>query len=268
MSEQKIVYVNKEISSYDDDFIGMASQVESIEAAIEEGASMIGVIADYGSGKSSIGELIDGRKKFNDVIKVNMWDCLRENHNVSPPQQQNKEEEDNILNMDKSFLYQISTNSGNQNLARHVNKRLSSNTGFISFTLKSKTFWIYFISALILVTIGLLVTSSTFSFKLEDWVVNNNIGVFAYIMAIVILLVGLRKGSIAFSSWRSEGEHNLDTADIFSIYSEIVEIIAKKKKRIIIIEDLDRIDDSQVVLTFLKEIYRYNSLASKRKNKN
>ena len=264
MSEQKIVYVNKEISSYDDDFIGMASQVESIETAVEEGASIIGVIADYGSGKSSIGELIDGRKKFNDVIKVNMWDSLKENRNSSPPQHQNKEE-DNILNMDKSFLYQISTNSGNQNLARHVNKRLSSNTGFISFTLKSKIFWLYFIGALILVTLGLLVTSSTFSFKIKEWVVNNNIGVFAYIVAIVILLVGLRKGSIAFSSWKSEGEHNLDTADIFSIYSEIVEIIAKKKKRIIIIEDLDRIDDSQVVLTFLKEIYRFSSLASKNK---
>ena len=67
-------------------------------------------------------------------------------------------------------------------------------------------------------------------------------------MAIVILLVGLRKGSIAFSSWKSEGEHNLDTADIFSIYSEIVEIIAKRKKRIIEDYEFERVSDNKDLL--------------------
>lgn len=261
MENERIVFVNKEITSYDDDFIGMSSQVESIEVAVKEGASLIGVIADYGSGKSSVGELIDGRKKFDSVIKINMWDSLREKKTI--PTQSQKVDEDSILAMDKSFLYQMAANSGNRNLARHVNKRLSSNTGFISFTLKSKAFWWYFLGALLFVVFGLLVTSSTFSFKIANWVVSNEFGMVAYLCAIVVLLLGLKKGSIAFSSWKSETEHCLDTADIFSIYSEIVEIIAKKKKRIVIIEDLDRVNDSQIVLTFLKEIYRFNSLTSK-----
>lgn len=49
-----IVFVNKPISSVEDDAIGFSTQVDTIYEAIDNGSTMIGLIADYGSGKSSV----------------------------------------------------------------------------------------------------------------------------------------------------------------------------------------------------------------------
>lgn len=48
-----IVFVNNPVKRQKDDIVGFDSQVETLACAIESGANMIGVIADYGSGKSS-----------------------------------------------------------------------------------------------------------------------------------------------------------------------------------------------------------------------
>ena len=48
-----IVFVNNPIKLAEDDVIGFLDQVEMISCAIDDGeASMIGVIADYGTGKA------------------------------------------------------------------------------------------------------------------------------------------------------------------------------------------------------------------------
>lgn len=61
MTEQQVVYINQEISSEEEDLIGINSQVESIKSAVDQGAKMIGIIADYGTGKSSVVELFNNR---------------------------------------------------------------------------------------------------------------------------------------------------------------------------------------------------------------
>ena len=59
---EPIVFVNKPIDSHSNDIVGFSSQVEMICNAIEqEGATMIGIIADYGTGKSSMTQLIKQR---------------------------------------------------------------------------------------------------------------------------------------------------------------------------------------------------------------
>ena len=77
MKKKSLIYVNKEIESADEDFIGFSAQVDSIADAIDNGASMVGIIADYGSGKSSVGELLEAKKQFKKPIRVNMWDSLK-----------------------------------------------------------------------------------------------------------------------------------------------------------------------------------------------
>ena len=51
MEEEKIVYINKTVDDVNKDYLGIEPQVDSIIAAVDNGAKMIGVIADYGSGK-------------------------------------------------------------------------------------------------------------------------------------------------------------------------------------------------------------------------
>lgn len=133
MKKKSLIYVNKEIESADEDFIGFSAQVDSIADVIDNGASMVGIIADYGSGKSSVGELLEAKKQFKKPIRINMWDSLK---NVK----QNQLDENALISLDKSFLYQVAYNSRKKGLARHVNKRLNKSNGFISFTLKSWKF--------------------------------------------------------------------------------------------------------------------------------
>ena len=46
---EPIVFINKPATSYLEDVVGFKSQVETIHKAIDNGANMIGVIADYGT---------------------------------------------------------------------------------------------------------------------------------------------------------------------------------------------------------------------------
>ena len=52
MPYEPIVFVNKPISNIDDDIVGFRSQIETIKEAIDSGADMIALVADYGAGKS------------------------------------------------------------------------------------------------------------------------------------------------------------------------------------------------------------------------
>lgn len=279
MKKDSLVYVNTEIKSSEEDIIGFSAQVDSIADAIENGASMVGVIADYGSGKSSIGELLEAKKQFKTPIRVNMWDSLKQVKKDNK-QKGNKEEEfedGDLSSLDKSFLYQVALNSGKKHLARHVNKRLDKSNGFISFTLKSLKFWLYFFFAAIFIAIGIILQASDFSLdiplaisnKIINLNINNKISLVGYLIAIIILLFGLRDGSVAFSSWKSEREKPFDSSDVFSIYSEIIDCIRPKKfcpwskKRVIIIEDLDRLgkEDIGLITNFIKEVYRFSSLS-------
>lgn len=80
-----IVFVNNPVKSQKDDIVGFDSQVETLACAIESGANMIGVIADYGSGKSSLTDILSEslkkRKKITKPIKINLWDCLQKKRN-------------------------------------------------------------------------------------------------------------------------------------------------------------------------------------------
>ena len=110
-----VVYINKEIQKSEEDYVGFSAQADAIVDAVNGGAKMIAVVADYGCGKSSLVELVSQKKQFDKPITVNMWDSVggvKEGIN----------NEDNLTPLEKSLLYQIALHSNNKHLARHVNK--------------------------------------------------------------------------------------------------------------------------------------------------
>ena len=128
-----IVFVNNPIKLAEDDVIGFLDQVEMISCAIDDGeASMIGVIADYGTGKSSITEMLKEKyvkAGYPEPIKINMWDSLSE-----PNDSQNNNSNNQVSDLTKSFLFQLA-NGHDGKLGSYVNKLLSKNYGIISFAL-------------------------------------------------------------------------------------------------------------------------------------
>ena len=72
---KSIIFMNKPIAESDVDVIGISSAVDAVENAIDNGAKMIGVIAEYGAGKSSLTEMLN-RDSEKEQIKINLWDSL------------------------------------------------------------------------------------------------------------------------------------------------------------------------------------------------
>lgn len=274
---EPIVFMNSPISDESNDVIGINSAVQSIKKATNEGATMVGVIADYGSGKSSLTEILSSDKEtYGKSIYINMWDSLTDNTGTP-----NNTVEVNSLK--KSFVYQLATGIS-EHCAQYVNRRLNKNFGILSFSVNSWGFWgcaipaalMYFIfSALSLLKIEDIEkalapligkfeesTISTFS------VCAKASAPFFLILGIVLAIIGLRKTSIAFSHWKTENRRETDVNDIFEVYSFLYKKLQKsKRKRLIIVEDLDRISNKEIVINFIKEIYRFNSLSAKKPQK-
>ena len=261
MNNNSIVFVNSPVSSKNEDVIGFNDQVNTIINAINENATMIGIIADYGTGKSSMTEMLkekyvsEGNPK---PIKINMWDSLT------------KEDEQNSQNavsvLTKSFLFQLA-NGYNRHLGSHVNKMLSRNYGSISFSsnhyVRFFTFLILSLVCFALFRIGGISGTGVMKY-LPEWFEGcasfyKLVSPAFLVLLIVFAVIGIKNICIAFSHWKMPANRNPEISDVFDIYRLIIEEIKPKKgkKQLILIDDLDRIQSKDIVIEFLKELYRF-----------
>lgn len=274
-----VVYINKPINEIQNDVLGIKTQLNRIDMAIEEGANVIGIIGDYGTGKSSLIELL--KNKYQKPIIINMWNNVS---NISEKDENNKNNE--INNLTRNFLFQMAIGE-NAKFAQYISKKMSKNYGILSIIKSGKKFWCNFIWAIIFGTI--YKTAENLPNSIYDSALykslNNAYGVnffpdgffqdtiyvlygivvnFYILFAIVALIFAIKailKTTIVFSLWDSQGKRVPDTTDIYDMYLEIAQrILENDSKRIVIIEDLDRINDIDNIKEFIKEIYRFNNI--------
>ncbi len=267
-----IVFMNTPVSSRNDDVIGIGSAVNSIKRAIKNDANLIGVIADYGAGKSSLTETLS-KKSCGKAIHINMWDSISKLNDSSKT-----DESINLLT--KSFVFQLASGVS-EHCARHANKRLSKNYNIFSFSISSWEFWIWAIIAAVfyvvfsgisLLTVEEIEKVVNSILSTEDILIKTSLAVIFkasapafMVLGIIFAIVGFRKTSIAFSKWKSESIREPEINDIFEAYLFIhKKLLRIFHHKIIIIEDLDRIKDKNLVIGFLKEIYRFSMLPKKR----
>lgn len=186
-----------------------------------------------------------------------------------------------ISALTKSFLFQLASGISD-NIAKHVNRRLSKNYGIISFSISSRVFWLW--AALAAIAYVFFATIS----GIEADTINNlfksiNPGTkentllwwtsfvkysspLFMVAGMVFAVIGLRSTSIAFSHWKAQNTREPEINDVFEVYIYIYKkLLSRNQHRLVIIEDLDRIDRKNLVVGFLKEIYRFNSLPQKTK---
>lgn len=200
-----IVFINKPANSYSQDVVGFKSQIETIYQSIENGANMIGVIADYGTGKSTISDILISEVLNNEhqysVIRINMWDSIS-----------NKPNNNDISDLTKSFLYQLANGNNDANgiskLSRYISKRMSKNFNTISFSTISTKLWKSGIGAAILYALYRVFSQENVGFLSE----NSNIFLkvakdfhpFFIVLAVVAVVYGILDTSIAFSNWKRQ----------------------------------------------------------------
>lgn len=253
------VILNQPIESEENDWIGVSSYVDNLADAIDGGAKMIAVTSDFGSGKSSLISMykkryasktisIHWRPKY--VYTINMWEALGEN---------TTRDKVSVIDLHKSFLFHL-INQLSSTKGSYISKRLSKNYGLFSLESSSILKNVFLVIMVLTFVIGETLrrfgeeVGNVLSFE------QNYIQVFmfiAYVLGVVCALLVLFRSDFIFSSSKSEGNRELDENIVIDYYNHEVHYKKFFRHYILVIEDLDRIDDLNLVKGFLKEIHKY-----------
>lgn len=269
-----IIFQNKPITSEEKDLFDYSYQKQVLESAIENDARIIGIVGDYGTGKSSITKLLEKsrRKKLDTIVNINLWGQFSEDF-----------KDNNSLI--KSFLFQLAyaNKKENSHFAQYINARFNKNNGKIGFSIATrKIFFLLFFAAIFIL---LFFTFNSITIKVPSITEKDkflNASLWEQILAVlsygryILLVIGFSFVTWAaglaaptFTTWKSEGNYIPDNSDYYEIYLRIIKrlinapfpkLIFRKiinKKFIIFVDDLDRTSNKSIVVEFLKEIYKY-----------
>lgn len=265
------LFLNTPIASLGNDVVGVETHVEKLDMAIDAGATMIAITSPFGAGKSSVIELLQkkrgektGDRKYRRLhgkerfIETSMWSHLGE------PQ------EESCSDLHRTFVYQLASQIAPQK-GSYVNRRLSRNYGLLRLYANSRIHWVLTMAAILLGALGW--TVHTFDEKLRElipWLEGKTDILSAALLlgAVLSAVFVLIRADIIFSSNKSEGERTVEGDEIIDIYrTELLKPRYLRWKRwmkwrkgtryIVVIEDLDRTDNPDVVLQFLKELRKY-----------
>ena len=257
ITKKSLVFMNTPITTETDDVIGFSTQVEKLDSAIESGGQMLAITSPFGAGKTSVVELLQDKYKdslHKQIIKIPMWTHLSGNN----------QPDGSTTELHKGFVYQTISQI-NWRRGIYVSRLLNPNFGLLKAQTGRLCYWICTFIALILFLFG-YVLPEKFEFSLPflgeaassyEWLM--------IFVAAVLLVFVVTKSEIVFSSNKSEGGRKVDTSEIMQLYrTEVLQYKRKWHKRnkkgrhyIVVIEDLDRTDDSEAVVNFLKELRKY-----------
>lgn len=252
VSPNALVFLNTPIHDISEDVLGLQAHVDSLQAAIDSGAQMIAVTSPFGAGKSSVTELLHSQNSNQKVVNVSMWSHLCKN--VDPSLANTTTE------LHRSFLYQI-VSQLNAKAGAYISRRLSKNYGLLKLHTESVGYYVVAFVSLVFFILGYVlpyvfhVGIPTIWGEPEIW---NGLMLLASVICLVYVIA---RAEIVFSSNKSEGSRALDENELVELYHKFVHKYCKKKKKvekfIFVIEDLDRSDKHDCVVTFLKELRKY-----------
>lgn len=226
------------------DLIGFKSYVNSLKIAISSGAKFIGVISDFGTGKSSLIKILENEvKKDCKFVTINLWNC------------ENAEKKG--LNIHQIFLYQLIEQLEIRPKDYYKNKINKYYRKFdVNFENLNKFIIIILLSIYLLILfdkLGIITLFVCYVHKLM---------IFILLSFSTILCLIAYKPLISFT--KNETLQEIDENDTKNLYVDILEKYFKNKKSkklIISMEDIDRYDSYEDVIIYLKEFYKFYKLA-------
>ena len=206
------------------DAIGYSTYVDSLQSALNTKAKMIGIISNYGSGKSTILNMLKDReshKKNEKICFINLW-------NIPANKNRNKvnKQRDYTINIHKSFLNQLINDLDfERHKKKYLQKQINKNYSFIDIAVENKNFIIplYLLLVLTIFTIVLKV-------DLPD-TQNKKISILILEMAIAVNFVYLLIKSKIYFSFNKESKNNreIDEFETIECFSEILSECKIKK---------------------------------------
>lgn len=273
-----LVFMNTPITSKSEDVIGFSTYVEKLDAAISNGGQMVAITSPFGAGKTSVVELLQERY-LNDpqkrVIKVSMWSNLfPAGISKGEPQIKNGQRisyySGETIELHKELVYQLISQI-NWRRGKYISRRLSQNYGLLKVQTDKPYYWISILLAIVFFSLGYV-----FPQKLGISIpllgeATSAIEWCMLLFAVIIISLVIVRAEIVFSSNKSEGDREIDANEIMQFYrSDVLQyrrenvffkkipvLKGKSQHYIVVIEDLDRTDDNDAVVNFLKELRKY-----------
>ncbi len=252
------VYLNRPIAKEDEDKIGISTYVDRLEDAVNSGAKTIAVTSDFGTGKSSLISCYEQRCKRNNnkvkVLRVNMWG------DYARVQEDDNQKHIMSVELHKAFIYQVVSQINSKN-GDYISKRLSKDFGVLFIGGRKRRWVVLAVISLLGIWAASVITKYQ-ELVQEFW----NLGDSKFRLIQILLLIGsafgfavaIANSEIIFSSRKSEGNRSLDENVLIALFKqEVINHGSDKEKLIIVIEDLDRIDDKETVMHFLRELRKY-----------
>lgn len=260
--KKAILFLNKPISNYDKDIIGVTGYVERIVTAILNGAQMIAIVSDFAGGKSSIIEMLKKRiqnKKYKllggkgkrkvRIMTLNLWSEIEKD-----------EKEFSTIDLHKKMMFQM-MHGMNRKRGSFIQKRLSGNYGVFRISSSGTKYTVF--GVIFLVVTGIVSAYKYFEFSKILYKVNQNvakyidgIGLPLLIIFDIILLIVLAFKSDVIFSIKAKRDVPIDENEIINLYYKYV-IYKKRQNYIFVIEDLDRCENVDFVHKFLTELRKY-----------
>lgn len=251
----KSVYLIDNPCSEKDDSIGFEVYVNNlINILTNTSAKMIGLISNYGSGKSTVINMVENRSEMNKkevfFAKVNLWN-LPSNKEVS-------DKDDLTINIHKSFLNQILRKANLSDIKKKsLEKQINRNYGFLDLCIEDTNFTkvLSFLFALLVFII--ITKANLFSMNVPRIALLILEFAFAYALAQILI-----KSKIYFSfNKESKDTRTIDEFETTDCFFKIMEACKQNgiKKVIICIEDIDRFTNGEGTIRFLEQIYKFYS---------
>ena len=274
-AERNIVYFNKPICENNVDEIGINTHVEHLESAIEQGADMISIVSRYGTGKSSLIELLKekysgwedaGKQQYRRVYcQINLWSQLEE----SDERKDGEVLESQTLELHRTFLYQL-VSTIYPYKGSYISRRTGQNFGMFKISAETPMWNVLIHFATIIFAFVSIVRCFSEQIITSELLTEKTLGIITiagYAISAIIIFLLFLKTEIIFSSKSSEGNRKIEESELIDLYRQHVLIhkrwfngwFYKKRKQhfVVVIEDLDRTQRAKSVYHFLKELRKY-----------
>lgn len=253
---KKIYYQDEPVGKFKNDKIGFQEEVRMLEEGLNGSSKVIGLIADYGSGKSSVINLLENKTKtlfWNfkyKFVRINLFDIAKDNGPNS---------NESIEAQKKMVLQLASSKYKNSKFAYYTN-RINQNSKSIRVLVKSKFSWF-----LMIISFFLILISYLYNKELTDWlphvdfILKNketfiDILKWSGIIGLLILLIVLLKNNVVYSFYSKESKdekRNVSEYDLVEIFNELL----YKRTTVLIIEDLERDVELTDITKFINSIF-------------
>lgn len=238
------------------DAIGYSIYVDSLQKVLNTNAKMIGIISNYGSGKSTILKMLKDRESGNTHEKI----CFTNLWNLPSNKSKNKQinAEDCTINIHKSFLNQlISELNFDYYKQKALQKQINKNYGFIDIATDNKLFTASLYVLLVLVIFTVIIRVDLFKLHIP------RIAILILIIAIAVNVIYLLVNSKIYFSFNKESKNSreIDEFETVACFVKILNECKRKKikKLVICVEDIDRFTNGAETIRFLEQIYKFYS---------